>query len=195
MHIRSRLAGVGFAVVLALAGAAMPADARLPAGSYFAVPGTSSPPGAPVTRRVDVRLTATGPMLRITFDCGAPAPCTTPEVPAVMFRGPYPEQYVNAAPLGPSAPRTYFVFVYYPAAPCLGPGPYLPGAANPWLAVWTGGAPDSIANCTNKGLNPPFKPNAPDLRNTPPRFQLPPMRIFPRLTPNPPGPLPGRKPG
>ncbi len=189
-----RLAGTALALALAAGISARPASAALSNGVYFAMPGESWPVGAPQTRRVDVRWTAAGPMMKITYDCGSAAPCLTPEVLVAHLPSMPPNEYVTTAPLGAGAPAAYFLFVYFPAAPCLPPGPTL--SSDIWVGVWTDGVHEDISTCTIKGVSPPYGVHnrVPNVRNGP-QIQLPPMHVFPRLTPiPPPQPFPGRKP-
>jgi hypothetical protein len=193
--------GKYIAIAIGLLGsvAVTPANAAPPNGVWWPVPGTLSPPGSPQTRRVAVRPVIPSPlgyselMITITYDCGAPTPCTTPEIPAfaVMWSGTIPYQYATVLPLPPSAPRTRFVFMWAPGRPCVESARF---AADSYAGVWTGGGGLDFGECMGK-LPPPPPGSKPDTQGL--HKPIPPIRL--RTLPPmglPPSPAipPGRKP-
>ncbi len=190
---------VAIAIGLFAAVAVTPAGATpAPNGVWWPVPGTLSPPGSPQTHRVAVRPVASARdgsvvMITITYDCGAPAPCTTPEIPALALgsSSSWSAQYVTVAPLPPSAPRSRFVFMWDPVPACVASAKFV---ADAYAGLWTGGGGPDIGECFGKLPAPPpgSKPDTQGLHKPIPPIQLrtlPPMRL-------PPSPAipPGRKP-
>jgi hypothetical protein len=193
---------VAIAIGLLAAVALTPAGATPlpppPNGVWWPVPGTSTP-GSPQTRRVAVRPVIPSPlgyselMITITYDCGAPAPCTTPEIPAfaLTFPSSLPNQYVTVTPLPSSAPRTRFVFMWAPGRPCVDSARF---AADSYVGVWTGGGGPDFGECMGKLPPPPpgSKPDTQRLHNPIPPIQL---RTLPPMGLPPPPAIPrGRKP-